>query len=390
MTTIFRGLERTLPGERVITVTPKLAQFVDADWRKRTHFHTGRSVSADALNVEQTARGGRIALAGQFISAGVVRGLELHVESAGSHVRLTVSPGIGLTLAGEDVRLTRPLEPDTLDPISVDGFDDVKTFEELRNAATAANPSIIIVTLEPVIIEHLGEQDPRDPSELDPEDVAFRDRQLLDGARLRLFEFKAFFPTASLTGVTPQKLRNRLAEIVFEWESDPKNQGILPWDGIGVGLGLMVLDAPNHVAFVDIHSVARDGGQAVRRRKLLNAPGTRRLWQARFQQFNAHLADLDMALLRTEGLATAFDTLPPIGVLPADMLDVRGDRGEPHLPLPQSKVFPPSFVIESVPVELESLDDYMQSSASLSALSLAASEQVQILVPVKHPAQVVQ
>jgi hypothetical protein len=382
VTTIIGGLERPVRGERVLAVSPELAvQVDDATWRRRPNFYPGRAVTPQALNAAQAERAGRIATGGQALAPGVVSGLEVTFdEDAEGQRLLQVSTGLGLTASGEDVRLTRPLRV-VLDELELTGPGAAQTVRELREAGA---PFALIVFLQPVIVNRVSGQDPRDPCELDPADFAFDDPTLVDAVRLGVTKFPLALPAVSTTW------RNELVYALFQSESGLPVHELLPWEGTGLGVALVGFPGAGGDPFLDVHGVARDGGHANHRRVSLQQPGTRRLWQARFRQFMQQLGELALdpvqaATLRSAGLRSAFRYLPPVGTLPAGTIDVRGDRGEPHLPLPPSSLFPPSFVLEAVPIELEALDDTLATGASLAAFDLDQADQVQVLVPL--PAQ---
>ena len=74
-------LPSLLAGERPVAVHPAFAPFVDAAWQRRLNLYPGRTLTAQALDAEQTHRAARLALLGQALSAGVVQGLECTIES---------------------------------------------------------------------------------------------------------------------------------------------------------------------------------------------------------------------------------------------------------------------------------------------------------------------
>lgn len=107
---ITKPIADPLANEHVLRVEPRMAPFgVDAEWRRRAHFFTGRAVSADALALEQEHRAGRLALLGQHLTPGIVAGLEVHLERAGTQTFIHVRPGNGIAVTGEDVIVRRQL-----------------------------------------------------------------------------------------------------------------------------------------------------------------------------------------------------------------------------------------------------------------------------------------
>jgi hypothetical protein len=74
-------LPKLITGERPVAVAPTFAPAIDAAWQRRLNLYAGRTLTAGALDAEQTHRGARLALSGQAISPGVVYGLECAIES---------------------------------------------------------------------------------------------------------------------------------------------------------------------------------------------------------------------------------------------------------------------------------------------------------------------
>ncbi len=105
---IVKPFPDPLPNEHVLQTEPVMAPFsVDAGWRRRANLFTGRALSADALSGEQDERAGRLALLGQHVSAGIVAGLDVRVETTAEGTLLHVSPGAGVGATGEDVLVRR-------------------------------------------------------------------------------------------------------------------------------------------------------------------------------------------------------------------------------------------------------------------------------------------
>ena len=106
-------IRRPLSGERVVAMSPNLAPSVGAEWRRRLNLYTGRSLSDTALTTEQEGRAGRLAVAGQAVSSGVVADLTPALEQEagpGGETRhvLRIAPGMGLAA------LARLLCPDDM------------------------------------------------------------------------------------------------------------------------------------------------------------------------------------------------------------------------------------------------------------------------------------
>jgi len=369
-------------GERALAVHPPIAPGGDAadfdaqGWGRRTRYVAGRSVTDRALQTDQRHVEGHIPTAGQRLAPGVVVGLEVTIEGTRAQPVLHIAPGIGVCLNGEDVRVMHPVEiPAGVLWVTSPTDDEPQRLADLL-ASDLAGARGLIVQLRPVVVERTGVDDADDPCEVDPEAIAFTDEQLVDGCRVRLYALDL------ASGLAGDNFRNQVAYAVFEREAELGMEQ-LPWQPGGLPIALLGFP-PGAGAdpFVDIHAAARRGGQANPRQPRVPSTGTPALWQARFEQFIAQVADSDIEELTTNGLDGQFRWLPPVGMLPPGTIDVRGDIGEPDFPLPAPTIFPEEFVLEAVPVEIEALDEYLRASASLAPFDTLRQEQVQVLVPV--------
>ncbi len=80
-----------LPGEDLIGIEPPLLQEVDAGWLHRLNPFTGRALTAAVLQSEQLYRAGRLAVLGQAVTQGVVKGLAV---STRFHRRRSTAAGL--------------------------------------------------------------------------------------------------------------------------------------------------------------------------------------------------------------------------------------------------------------------------------------------------------
>src|SRR5688572_27900363 len=103
-------------GEHLVATSPVMRpETDDARWRLRLEFWSGRALTAEALELEQDNRAGRLAARGRLETPGVVRGLEVPLEeppSPTSELALTdhyihVLPGSGFLADGWDVAFSR-------------------------------------------------------------------------------------------------------------------------------------------------------------------------------------------------------------------------------------------------------------------------------------------
>lgn len=383
---------RWLRSERVLAVQPEPKNAGSAGWRRRIRSFPGRSLSHLALEAEQEQRGGRLALRGQMLTAGVVAGLEVDFDRQEKKT-LRIAPGLGLATSGEDVTLARELvvAPEELlvwgtrNP-AVPGSVDVTL------ANLAQRPRALVLVLRPVEILAREGADPGDPCEDDPAADAFLDHQRVDGALPMWVRLPETIATIARDAADPT-VRNRLAHAIFQREADAGKRDVpvrdgeeaaLPWEDAGVAIALVGFDAAGLVQYADRHAVARRGGKARPRSSLLlqTGPrglfqGTTALWQARIDQLGDHILDLLEANRWQPGLVyRSFSFTPPAGVLPLDLvLDVAG-------PTRRQKLFPPHAAVEWAPIAVEQLDAALAASASLARIDLARRFQVRMLLPV--------
>ena len=187
-----------LAGEQVAAVQPEMQPRVETRWRRRLNLYAGRTLSHSALIAEQRARASKMALLGQAVTPGVVTGLEIGLEAGGV---IRVAPGLGITAGGEDVRLLGPLRVQVDDlrlyaPVSL--LEDNEpppdgplaprrlgnTLLELDDDPGIKTPAALILVLQPILGERIGDFDATDPCERDPQNEAFEDQQIVDGCRL--------------------------------------------------------------------------------------------------------------------------------------------------------------------------------------------------------------
>lgn len=401
---ILSAIDAPLADEHVIGTDPQLRPELPGVWRRRINPFTGRALSDRALTAEQKARAGIQRLRGQSVTAGVIAGLDMVAEPDGfgqrpDRVQLQLLPGSGLTAAGEDIVVAAPrrlrladlpvrARVDQLDAIAAGdpaGGTPTTTgvllprrigpaFGTLLAAPAATDlPRVAVLVAEPITATILAVA--RDTCPPDPRDDPYDDLQRVDGCRLVL----DFWPAELAGGAGPDYAqpppgalrRNRLAERVFTAEARFGPDGLHPWEALGVPLALLAFDAGWRLDFVDRAVVVRLGGQPRPRTAPVALGGTPMLWQARLAQLVEHLGalpDLDPATIRA-----ALRHLPPVGVLPASLVDLATKR---------QFLFPPGFALSAAPVPLGELELALRGSAGLAPLDLEAAEEVELLVPV--------
>jgi hypothetical protein len=406
-----------LDGEQVIAVSPELDKHNDKDWRRRVNNFTGRSLTHTALRTEQSGRSGRIVSLGQLLSPGVVNGLVADKSVSkitGTEQKgfLDISNGYGLAASGETVTLNTALHVEIneipvfapvadlsalpLDTDSAAATADEGTVEAGSNGELSVRklgprlqdvidsglvlPRAAILVLQPVRVEMNIEQGD-DPCELDAENYAYENWQLVDAARLVLYSWPE--EVISLPGQPGDTdWRNQIANSIFMYEKNLPAGEVLPWMKPGVAIGLIGFSQDWKPLFVDSHAVVRSGGKRRRSASVLAEIGNRFMWQARFQQFNEQLAEFMTArqeVQSDDGLdsatraATQFRYLPPVGVLPKDFIDLTTKK---------QNFFPLAYKVEAIAIPYEQLDVVIQDSASLAHYDFNRSDRIQALVPV--------
>ena len=404
-----------LPGERAVEVSPRFTPRVGDPHPRRLNFVAGRTLTEQALNTEQRHRDRRFTLLGRALAPGIIEGLEVRLNSgAAGSAEIRVSPGIGLTADGEDIALRRAM---------VARIADIPPARALIEERLEPR-GVVVLSLQPIRAVAALEADPDDPCPVDPDAYAYADLVTQDGVRLvwsrldddapaelpplelaialrevriaaprgrrrppvlsnavgRLTNRNVLIPPNPLLGRAAARLvpltvlRNTTAARVFEEEAAAARRGAAPrWADHGLPVALLNVSSGGEVIFLDRFSVARFGGappQAAPSARMGLPPELRR---ARFDQFIEHLQDL-----RTEGAPLApasqhFRTLPPVGILPATMVDFETMR---------SAFFPPSYLVEAAPVPLEQLEAVLSARSGLEPFDLARRDYVQFIVPV--------
>jgi len=393
-------IKSPLQGEQVVGVQPEMDRFSERDWRRRVNNFTGRSLTHTALRIEQQGRSGRVASLGQLLSPGVINGLEaekviLNVAGEGQKEYLEISPGYGLDCNGEVITLTSLLQVEIRDipvyaPVSVLGgtadSSESGGSEPLARrlgpelgqliSAGVELPRVAILVLQSVQVEMRLEQED-DPCELDPEAYAYENWQLVDGARLMLYSWPEEIISLPAQPQQPTA-RNAIANSIFTYEKNLPSGELPPWAHIGTAIGVVGFSADwSEVLFVDRAAVVRSGGKRRRAFSVLPDIGNRFLWQARFEQFNAHLAEYISRLGSGDDVVTRaaaqFRYLPPVGVLPNGFVDLQAKN---------QKFFPLSYQVEALAMPYEQLDVVVQESAALGAYDFNRADRIQVLVPV--------
>lgn len=372
--------------ERVVLMDPAPAMRVEEGLR-RLHHYAGRTLTKTALDRESAHRDRYLALTGMERSAGVVFGLDVGVEPSTDpgfepvmddrvEVRddverclpsgkaswiVTLSAGRGLCLNGEDVVVPRPMRV---------ALDHIPTWDQ-KDDACAPPRGVGVLVLEPVVGKMPADPNDMDPCELDPQEEAYVDYHSVDGCRLVWMPW----PTVELPlPAMGSRFRNRLAyHIFFQEAASGEADPIFPWEKVGVPVALLQIDDNGAVIFLDRWAVVRRGGAPRPQRSIFAGRGTPFLWQARMEQFHQHLREVLASNGSMDEAVAPFRYLPPVGVLPVKVLDLKRQRID---------FFPGNYRFEAAPVPLEQVEWIVEIAASLKPVDLFSADALMLYLPV--------
>lgn len=379
-------IRQPLPGESMVAIEPELLQTVDPGWRHRMSLYTGRALTDLALTAEQGYRSGRIALLSQLVTRGIANGLEAAVTSAGN---VRVNPGYGFTAQGEDVTLARQLQT-TLDALLVvDGVTgaDVKSLPDLKKDAGVKGGAYVLL-LQPVTGKVTGSAintgapsvevcgDLSCSCTRDPEGYAFEDWELVDGARLVLARWPDLPASLKLPDGNPAAtFRNRLASTIFGAEMALGPDEFLPWESLGVALGVLSFAADWTIQFFDRSMVVRGGGRA-RNLQLLSAKVSdagdfRLIAQSAVEARLLQLLEQNAQIANQKDF-TAYVTLPPTAIVPAAAVDLINHK---------NGWFPQDWKLHLAPIHAEEVETALRSQLFAAPFDLTHAEEAALLLP---------
>jgi hypothetical protein len=380
-------IQDAMPGESLIGIEPQLLQQVDPGWRHRLALFNGRTLTAAALDSEQSYRAGRLAVLGQTVTQGTVKGLELSANLAAADPVLNVTAGYGISATGEDVALLRTLRT-TLSKLLVIDPQQGSTIAAFPDyAKNPANTNFAgVLVLQPITGQVSGASVDTGTGPIivsgnlnascdqDPEEYAFEDWQIVDGVRLVLVAWPTSPASLKLPTQAPAvSYRNRLAYTIFNAELALTPDDRLPWDMLGVPLAVMGFDATWKPQFVDRYSVVRSGGLARGRYVLPVQAGTPLLVQPALAQARVNqLSEQIGTMSALSSLASAFPLLPPCGVLPASAMDFVHH---------EALWLPSTWTIQVGPVHQEEVETALLTGMKAQPLDVTKGESVEILVP---------
>ena len=374
------------PGETFVGIEPELLQRVDPGWRHRMSLYTGRALTQTTLEAEQLYRSGRLALLSQTVTPGTAAGLDVTIRDDGT---IRVSPGFGFVATGDDVTLPRELVT-TLDALQVvDGVTAVslKAFRDLKSDAAAAKGGVFVLVLLPVSGRATGAEintgvgpvevtgDLSASCRRDPEQYAFEDWEIVDGAELALATWPDRPDTLKLPDTEPiVNWRNRIAHTIFNAEL-AFDASPLPWEAIGVAIGLVAFDASWKMLFLDRNAVVRSGGRGRHQQLGVADPGAvgdfvalpRAAAESRLLQLleqNAQIAK--------QSDFTVYRNLPPAAILPVAAVDLQNDR---------NRWFPKNWTLHGAPIHSEEVETALRSQMFASPFDLTKPEEADVLLP---------
>jgi hypothetical protein len=382
-------IHNPLPGEELIGIEPDLLETVDAStwWLHRLAMFTGRTLAAAALKSEQAYRAGRLAMLGQSVTHGVVKGLELTADFTASAPTIQVTPGYGICATGEDVALTRTLKT-TLNKVQVVDPQTGLVISAFPTFIQTNTTNAGVLLLQPITGQVPGSAvdtgalpmivsgNLEASCDQDPEEYAFEDWQIVDGVRLVMVAWPTTPAGPALPAASPAtSWQNRIAYTIFNAEMALRPDDRLPWDLLGVPLSVIGFDTAWKPLFLDRSSVARAGGLSRSRYVLPIQAGAGApqlvqpaLAQARIDQFEDQLGVLeDLA-----NFVPSFAFVPPSGVLPARAIDFNKK---------EVLWFPPNWIVNAGPVYQEELETALLGGMMAAPLDVTQNETVEILVP---------
>lgn len=326
--------------------------------RRRPFYFDGRFLTADDLTADQNYIRSRQSDLAQAIGAGVIRGLMVGLgnQAATNSPTLVIEPGIGVTPSGDIVNI------DARQTLAIASLPqaaqlDAQLGVKVLPAASAVNRSgLFILALRP--IEFSANPTAAYPTTLDGQRTV-RDGDIVEATAITLI------PYPDRAGVeNANAKRARVArEVFFDRQRPGVLQDALP-------LAMLCLDG-GALRWLDVFMVRREvGAESTLAAGLSQRP--RALLEAWLRQHQDHLDDIDTAAVQA-GFAAArqFETLPPVGPMPASTLRFETQLGE--LTLLQS-YFPPLVDCEFAFIPSDELAALVQESLALPAIDLRASD----------------
>lgn len=272
--------------------------------RRRPFYFDGRFLTANDLIADQNYIRARQSDLAQAIGTGVIRGLMVSLagDFATNNPQLEIQRGLGVTPAGDIVRLAEPVRL-RLNRVPESQIVDAQLgVKLLANAAVNNRTGLYVLALRP--IEFSANPVPVYPTSLDGVRTV-RDGDLIEATAITLIPY----PDRSGTENADDKRARVAREIFYESQRPGVLQEALP-------LALLYFNN-GRLVWLDVFMVRREvGAEPTIAAGLKQRP--RALLEAWFKQHVDHVDDIDATAMR-EGFAASryFDVLPPVGLLPA-------------------------------------------------------------------------
>jgi hypothetical protein len=275
--------------------------------RRRPFYFDGRFLTAADLIADQNYIRARQSDLAQAIGTGVVRGLMVSLAGnfASNNPELEIQRGLGVTPAGDIVRLAEPVR------VRLNGIPESQIIDAqlgvklLANAGVNNRTGLYVLALRP--IEFSANPVPAYPTSLDGVRTV-RDGDIIEATAITLIPYPDRAGSED-----PDAKRARVArEVFYESQRPGVLQEALPLALLYISNGRLV--------WLDVFMVRREvGAEPTIAAGLKQRP--RALLEAWFKQHLDHLDDIDAKALK-EGFAATryFDVLPPVGMVPAACL----------------------------------------------------------------------
>lgn len=329
-------------GERISSIDPLLS---------RTNYFDGQLLKASDLNRDQIYLDERLLELGQVFGAGIVRGLDLSLQSG--HI-LRVEPGIAIAPSGRVLQLANT-------PLTIDLLNSglIATLNDGRFRSYARGLYALALT-HAEVVDGVAEAFPKDLAAPRRPHVA----AWAEGVELRLMPLPLPLPRQDEIAVRATLARELLSG---------GDRLALPSDD-AVALGLIAVER-GRILWID-------RGLLRRPQRALNTPN------AIQQDLATHYQELMQTVLTTRqsaGLRGAFAAnqyfrvLPPWGPLPQDSIDPVGGR---------QQYFPKDYEVSIAPVRRSELAAVLADSAHLAPIDLErdADCDMMVLVPMSDTA----
>jgi hypothetical protein len=333
--------------------------------RLRTLYFDGRFLAARDLTRDQQYFLTRQADLGQLGGGGVVTGLDVSVDEPGQTI--TITAGHGVTPAGESVVLRSAVNVDIGDLPAMQRLEATFGLDRRPAPPIRNRTGVFALALRPV--EYSANPIASYPTSLTGE-RQLHDGDIVEAVAVTLVPFEAATTAAGLRGA-----RAGLARRIFlENRSEAAAAEALPIAVVALERG--------RILWVDSYLVRRDAGADT---ALGFGLGHRSVREAFVRQYARQLADVvdDLGdVQRPFAAAEHFESLPPVGPLPANAVEVRGGELVQWF-------FPPAMNIELSVVPADEVSALIEDGLTLAPIDLqtdaAALEAVPLLIAVPVP-----